>query len=109
MGFPEDNLLEEITYWALAGRDAFGAITYDTPIIIKARWEQTEVLFIDTQGQERRSEAIVYVDRDVVNLGKLFRGKSTVTNPDTIDAREIRSFKNIPLIDNSSAERRAFL
>jgi hypothetical protein len=110
MSFLSLALTEEITYWAPLTPDQFGKVAVAAPITIKCKWEDVQELFINAQGEEVRSSAMVYVDRDVVEQGWLFRGISTATEPRTVlGAKEIRGFNNIGLPVTDDAERAAML
>jgi len=63
-------------YWAPGPPDNYGKTTYPTaPIEIRCRWDDTVVTFIDGEGEERNSQAVVYVDRELALKGVLWRGR----------------------------------
>ncbi len=110
MSFPTDNLPQTITHWSPGTRDQFGGMTFGTPVALKGKWEDKSILFINQLGEEVRSEAIVYLDTDVVVEGFLFLGSSTIADPRTVtNAREIRAFSRIPTLDATNFERRVML
>lgn len=46
-------------------RDEFGQVQFNDPIEIKCRWEGKRTRFINANGEEVVSEAVVYVDREL--------------------------------------------
>lgn len=100
------NLRQDITYWPPGSPDGFGGVSYGTPAARLGRWEDKSDLFIDTDGQEVRSIAIVYLKEDVSLQGYLFLGTSTASNPTLINrAFEIRAFSKIPNLQGKLFER----
>ncbi len=97
-------------YWEPGSNDGYGGTAFSAPIEIKVRWEDTQELIIDKNGQEIVAKSLVYVDR-VLNLdGYLFRGKLTdlgnldssedPDDPTTIqEAFEIRKFAELPKLN----------
>lgn len=51
--------------WKSNGKDKFGQPKFIEPVEIKCRWEDRVTTFIDPEGKETNSQAVVYVDRDV--------------------------------------------
>ena len=104
------NLRQTITYWAPSTPDGYGGYSYGSPQWLIGRWEDRIEDFIDQNGRELTSRAVVYLDRDVEMGGYLFLGKSSATNPQTLsDAREIRDFRKIPSLRNRINERKVRL
>lgn len=92
------NLIEDLTYWPPDANTASGGSTFGAPVAIKGRWQDRQVLFRDAQGRERVSEAVVYVDRELVTGGYLYRGVSSASSP-VSDAKEIRQKGASPSLD----------
>lgn len=110
MSFPSNLVKSLITYWSPSGNNKYGQRTFNSPVEVKAHWEDRALVFIDQSGAEARSQAIVYLDTDVVNFGWLFNGISTDGDPTSVsDAKEIRGIQKRPVIDGGRFERRAFL
>ena len=65
---------QDAIYWARVGYDVNGQPTYDSPVGIECRWEDTAEEFIDAQGTRCVSRAVVYVDREVTIGGVLMLG-----------------------------------
>jgi len=109
----QDKLNQTITYWSPGVPDGFGGMTYGTPEAIQGRWEGQNELFIDAEGNEVRSQSIVYLDQSVQINGYLALGEytdSTDTDPTTISgAKEIRSVKSTPSVDASQTLYKVWL
>ena len=58
-------LKQACAYWAPGNADGFGGFSYSAPVWILCRWEDRQEKFIDDNGQEILSRALVYVDQDV--------------------------------------------
>jgi len=106
-------LNQTITYWANPLTDGWGGYTFDDPIAISGRWEDRQELFIDAEGREVRSQAVVYLNQDVELGGYLALGThtdSSDTDPrDVSEAHKIRSFQKIPDVKGSTYVRKAWL
>jgi hypothetical protein len=110
------NLNQTAVYWGTPASDGQGGRTFDEPIDIDCRWENVNELFVDGQGQERRSSAVVYVSVDVVVGGYLYLG--TLTDLDSSeeddplsvnDAKEIRRFDTTPSLKGDRSMRKIYL
>lgn len=97
-------------YWEPGANDGFGGTAFTLPIELKVRWEDSQELIIDKNGQEIVAKSLVYVDRIVLLDGYLFRGKLTdlsnldstedPNDPTTItEAFEIRKFDQLPKLN----------
>jgi hypothetical protein len=114
MGIHEKLAAQTITYWAPAGtRDAYGNQTFASPALIGGFWMDKQELFVDAEGREVRSTAVVFVDQDCELGGYLAEGDQTATaNPVSVDgAREIRGWEKIPHLRQIEAKttRKALL
>ena len=61
-------------YWGNPVPTGDGQYTFDAPVEIKCRWDATNQLFTNKDGEESVSKAIVFVDRDVDEGGYLRLG-----------------------------------
>lgn len=96
------NLTQTLTYWPPSGNAPGGGVTYGSPVQIKGRWQDKRDLIRSADGQEVASSAIVYVDRELADKGRLYRGISASANPLTvIGAREILSRGSSPSLDGA--------
>lgn len=110
MGLFRRTLRQDVTYWAPGAPDQTGGVSYAAPVNIKGRWEERAELFIDANGNEVRSSAVVYLAVDVVLEGYLLLGISTATTPVGVPGSfAIRSFRKIPDIRARNFERKAML
>ena len=103
-------------YWGSPVSDGEGGRTFDNPVELAVRWEERHDLFMDAQGQEQQSSAVVFVAQDVVVGGYLFLGdlddlsSAEEGDPLNVDgAYEIRQFDKIPDLKATSFLRRAWL
>lgn len=108
---------QTMIYWANPITDGFGGYTYTAPVDITGRWEEKQELFLDTEGKEILSRAMVYLSQDVSLGGFLYLGAladlaSSIdeTHPKNVDGSfEIRQFTKIPDVEGISFERKAIL
>ncbi len=113
MGFLTNRLNELVTHFARGTTiSAFGDYTHDDPVEINGRWEQRAELFIGSDGNEQRSNAVVYLDTDVAIGDFLLLGEasSSTANPeDEENARQVLAFQKIPGMLGNDSQRKAFL
>lgn len=116
------QLRQTAVYWGSPSPDGYGGRSFDDPVELSpdndngVRWEQRTILFLDTEGQERVSQAVVYVAQDVDMGGYLWQGAlddlttAQKADPLSLDtAREIRRFEKLPSLDGSRFVRKAVL
>lgn len=75
------NYTQTATHWGVAGRDEFDEIIFDAPVEVLVRWEQKQELFMDNQGKQVLSNAIVYPLEELPIEGYLALGSFSETNP----------------------------
>lgn len=116
MNLLTSKLKQTAVLWANPVKDGQGGATFDEPIEVNVRWEQKQEMFADVSGQERRSDAVVFVGRDVVVGGYLFLGNlddlSSAEEGDPLivgGAYEIRKFEKIPDLSASRYVRKVWL
>lgn len=110
MSFLARNLLQTATLWTRGSVDSYGDPTFAAPVSLLVRWEQKTELFINVRGEERRSNSIVFLDRDVSIGDFLFLGTSTATDPTAVlEAQQVQDFRKIPSLNGMQYERRAIL
>lgn len=91
------KLLQEVTYWAPGTPDGYGGVTFDEPIQLMARWEDSQQMIFDQRGEEIVSKTKVFLQDDTEIGGYLYLGESVAADPRTVDqAFEIKARKNIP-------------
>ena len=105
-------------YWEPEAPDDQGNRTFAEPVEIKCRWEERVQEFTGTNNEAMLSNAVVYVDRDVLLLGVLklleagdtLSGLTSTTDPFANDkAWEIKRFDKLPTIKATQFVRTAFL
>ncbi len=109
-------LKQTAVYWGSPVSDGQGGRTFDNPVELAVRWEERHDLFVDPQGQEKQSSAIVYIGQDVVVGAYLFLGdlddlsSAEEDDPMNVDgAYEIRQFDKTSDLKATSFLRRAWL
>ena len=111
--FPKKGLPQTVTYWGDPTPDGFGGFTYDAPITIEGRWEDRAELFVNEQGEEQQSSAVVYLAADVVLGGWLALGDYTDSAYDSpasvVEARKILGRQKIPNLKATAFLRKAWL
>lgn len=110
------QLKDDIVYWGTPSPDGFGGATFADYVDLKGRWEDRNDLFIDTEGKESMTKAVVYVTQDMDLGGWLFKGLTTDISsadqdaPQDVDnAYEIRGFKKVSNMKGDGYERKVFL
>jgi hypothetical protein len=90
------NLLEDATYWPPVFTHASAGVTFGAPVPRKCRWEDRAEKFVDTEGKERISRAVVTVDADVEEFGRLYKGTSAASDPRTVASHPISFVERVP-------------
>lgn len=77
-------------YWGTPVADGYGGYTYASPVEIAVRWEGNQELFINDQGQQELSMAVVYSNQDMDINSYLYLGEeseldSSHDDPEIID------------------------
>ena len=80
--------------------DTYGRFSFNAPVEIACRWDDTLQEFLDAQGEKRLSQAVAYVDRIMKPGDRLMRGslESDLTDdPIPVEgAFEIKRFDQNP-------------
>ena len=116
-GINKRALKQKALYWSTPTKDGFGSYTFASPIEIRCRWEHKQELFIDADGRESHSEAVVYVDRVLVVEGFLMLGDlddlSSAANETPFDSGlstyKIKALSSIPSFRNNDQVRKVWL
>lgn len=105
-----DLMFQDATYWGPVVNDGYGGGTYPVPVPIKCRWQDTVKKFMDSNGAERISQAIVYPNQAVEIGGWLFEGASVAADPTVITgAIQIKNVRTTPDMRNVLIEVKAWL
>jgi len=107
---------QTMVYWGNPADDGYGGLTFDLPVEIKGRWEDKQKLFINANGKQSVSRAIVFLGQDVDLRGYLYLGElsdlssAQESDPANItNAFEIQAFGKIPNHRGTKFERKAWL
>ena len=104
-------------YWGSPVNDGTGGFTFADPVELKCRWEETEQIVADKEGNTITSRALVYLLQDVDEEGMLYFGtlnnldSDQEDNPISIEgAYYIKRFQKTPALGSTTAFlRKAFL
>ena len=58
-------LNQSAVYWSFKSKDGFGALTFNTAVEIKVRWQDVSKLFLDKTGKQTVSQSIIYTDEEI--------------------------------------------
>lgn len=88
-------------YWAKNPEpNEFGAVSWETPVEIKCRWEDKEGKVLNENDEITESMSTVYVDRPMKLGDKLKLGRMDTNTPQTPGedrlAFEIQGFEKLP-------------
>lgn len=99
------------TYWGAPVQDGYGGWTFSDPVLLKCRWEASTEKFMNQQGQEQVSRAIVWTYDELDVGGYLIEGDATATEDPTAldDALVIARVDEIPDLRGLNKEVRSFL
>jgi len=96
---------QNAVYWAPASVDGYGDRGFSSPVEIECRWDDTNELFLDDDGNEVMARSTIYPDRVLAMGGMLKEGELDSSMGDDpaeySDAYEIRSFQKIPNLKNT--------
>ena len=93
-------------HWPVKGTDSHGKPTYEPPIEVLCRWQDSNEMFINSDGSNQMSNAKVFPDRKTAIGGVLLLGKLTEVHdfdePKKNDgAFEIMMFRTVPNLKNT--------
>jgi len=115
--FLNEAMNQVAVYWGNPQSDGSGGRSFgESPVEIDCRWEQRSELYVDSSGQEKRSQAGVYVNQDLDCGGYLYLGElddlSVAEQSDPLivaEAYEIRGFEKTPSFRADIVIRKALL
>jgi len=109
-------LTDTAVFWEKTGKNGFYELTLSTGVEINVRWEDRNELFINYDGKEEYSGAIVYIKQDMSPDDFLYLGELTdlsaeeQANPKLEQsAFAIKKFEKIKSVGGRSTLRRVFL
>jgi len=109
------GLIHTAVWWERGDPDGYGDFDWEDPVEVDCRWVQSNDLFTDSLGEEKRCTARVYLDRDVtvgdfLKLGDLDDITSASGYPPNKDgAYQVQRFDKIPDLAGGEILRRAWL
>ena len=111
-----NQLKQTAVYWGNPASDGYGGRTFDDAVEMNVRWQDRQELFVDAQGREQTSRAVVYVATDLAIGGYLYLGTladlSSAEEGDPLSvstAYEIRSISKTPDIGADRFARKLWL
>lgn len=109
MSLIQRMLKQKAIYWPITGKpDQFGKPVLDVPVQIMCRWEETDIEALQDKQETSEVGTVVYVDRDVVQGGKLKLGVLT-SSSSAVGAWEIIRFVKNPRYHADQWVRKALL
>ncbi len=81
----KQNLKQTAVYWSPGVKDEHSRVTFNAAIEILVRWEDKTETFLDSEGRESISKAIVFTDRELARDGYLFLGAESTLDSDHSD------------------------
>lgn len=104
-------LKQAVVYWAPTGNDRFGKPTWDNPVELRARWEQSTGSVKAPDGETKTYGTIVYVESDVEVGGMILCSPLTsgMFDPREAGAIEIMKFDKLPNFKATEFLRTAYL
>ena len=110
-----EKLNQKAVYWGTPVPDGRGGWTFATEVEVSCRWEEKSVKFINPDGEEKVSKAVVMVDRTIVVGGYLYLGTQASlpvshSDPTAVPgAWQIKQFSPVPTLDAREYVRNAYL
>lgn len=114
-------LNQTATYWGSPEPDGYGGLRFAAPVVIAVRWEDRIDLFLDADGNERRSQGRVYSTYPLENNAFIMLGDQTSTTSTTSTgtsnatftpshrAWQIKRVDQTPSLDGDQTLYKAFL
>lgn len=101
-------LNQEVTHWT-TGEAHFEGFSFGSPEVLSARWEDRSVLYITKGGEQKVSNAVVYLSDDVAEGDYIALGSYTdVADPTSlVNAFRVMQFQKLPDADGLEYLRKA--
>lgn len=117
MSFIDRDCTQTVTWWARQSIDQFGDPSFAAPIALAhasgngVRWQSRSEKFINPNGDEEQSRAVVWSATHAFGVGDyLYLGSSVVVNPESVDdADQVRQAEEFPDIRNRKTLYKVFL
>ena len=86
MSLLSGSLNQAVVYWSFKSKDGFGALTFNTAVEIKVRWQDVSKLFLDKTGKQSVSQSIIYTEQEIGLDDYLLLGTlASLTAPQKLD------------------------
>lgn len=83
--------------------------TYATPVSTKARWEDVQSLYLNSEGREVRGNSRIYLEKDIAEVGdQIYLGESVEASPPN-GSKEIRNKRSISNLRGTRTEHRVIV
>jgi hypothetical protein len=112
--FWKRRLKQKAMHWVAGAKDGFGVVTFAEPAEIDVRWEDQQVRFINAEGNEDVSEAVVYTNASIAQGDYLFLG-----DEDDLDSAQdalsqdgayrVERVQDLPNFNNTGSLKRTWL
>lgn len=100
---------QEFTAWRKEGVDRFNQPAWDGPHQGYCRWEDNQRLFYTEDGKERRSQSLVYLSEDFLDIGDfVVLGHHSDDKP-VSGAVEVQRPRRIPNLRGTKFEYRYYV
>jgi hypothetical protein len=117
MGMITNSLNQTAVYWGTPVKDTYGKISsFATAVEKSVRWQIKHELFLNNQGKQELSKAVIWIDFVAVLDGYLYLGSLSdlsteeKADPQLIEnAHPIKAFANIPDISGNDSNKKVWL
>ncbi|MGM0409193.1 MAG: hypothetical protein ACQEQF_00405 [Bacillota bacterium] len=107
MSWYSNMLNQKLTYWGTSGFDKFSNPNIKSPVILNCRWEDKKELYKDAEGNEKVSEAVIFVNQILSAEEYIQEGEHSGT--DISNAYEIKKVDKIPSIKGDKYQYKVLL
>lgn len=102
------GLSQTATYWPPGSNDGYGGVAFGDPVIVRCRWQNVSKLFMNSAGEQLVSSAVIYVDQELSEKGRIALGEATDAMP-TAASREVRGTSSSPSLDARTQSLKVWL
>jgi len=103
---------QKAVWWSKTGVSTSGRSSFDLPVEVDCRWEDTSVEVLLPGTKKVNSEAVVYVDRLMKVGDRLLKGEmdsNTPNDPLGASSVEIKKFEGLPSFSATETLYTAYL
>lgn len=111
----KDRIKKQVCiHWQRIGTTSYGQPTWANPVDLACRWSDQVVKYVNAQGEEKVSNAVVFVDGvgvgDVLMLGSVSDTGLNESSPlQNSDAWEVKRVDSIPNLKNTVTWYKVYL